>query len=243
MKFSTASLLFILAGAPSAAAFVPSNPNIIHTPKQSATTRLNQSTIKIAQSEELIAAKKELLELLGNKKFQDSVLADPNTKEPVEITTPGVLLGGASSRRRNNNVQYKIQSASNNFEGSTDTFIDLLEPITTTAKIDDTTDGKSRFAGILKQTIPYIPVPFRQRIASLTDGEFVPMRDLFTSPAVSFAYERGWRQGFAAAGFPGPDDEFTMAKEYFAPVVADVGADKAVIVDMSCATGKCCFQQ
>lgn len=61
------------------------------------------------------------------------------------------------------------------------------------------------------------------------------MRDLFTSPSVSFAYERGWRQGFASAGFPGPDQEAEMAMTYFAPSIAK-SKDK-ILVDMSCATG------
>jgi hypothetical protein len=66
------------------------------------------------------------------------------------------------------------------------------------------------------------------------------MRDLFTSPSVSFAYERGWRQGFAAAGFPGADKEFEMANEYFAPVLAKKNdmSGESVLVDMSCATGE-----
>merc|ERR1712071_268249 len=64
-------------------------------------------------------------------------------------------------------------------------------------------------------------------------------RDLFTSPSVSFAYERGWRQGFARAGFPGADREFELAKEYFAPVIARKRSEggESVLVDMSCATG------
>merc|ERR1712194_1000997 len=61
------------------------------------------------------------------------------------------------------------------------------------------------------------------------------------SPSVSFAYERGWRQGFSAAGFPGADEEFELAQEYFdfAPVIRErKGNDEAaVVVDMSCATG------
>jgi ubiquinone/menaquinone biosynthesis C-methylase UbiE len=64
------------------------------------------------------------------------------------------------------------------------------------------------------------------------------MRDLFTNPAVSFAYERGWRQGFASAGFPGPDRENELANDYFAPVVAASSmSSSSVLVDMSCATG------
>merc|ERR1712008_19020 len=43
--------------------------------------------------------------------------------------------------------------------------------------------------------------------------------------------ERGWRQRFASAGFPGADEEYLMVKEYFAPL------DPKTIVDMSCATG------
>jgi ubiquinone/menaquinone biosynthesis C-methylase UbiE len=60
---------------------------------------------------------------------------------------------------------------------------------------------------------------------------------LFTNPSVSFAYERGWRQGFASAGFPGPDKEAELAMEYFAPAVARAEGTN-VLIDMSCATGK-----
>ena len=34
---------------------------------------------------------------------------------------------------------------------------------------------------------------------------------LCRNPLVAFVYERGWRQGFAAAGFPGVDEEVTHA--------------------------------
>ena len=30
------------------------------------------------------------------------------------------------------------------------------------------------------------------------------------NPLVAFVYERGWRQGFAAAGFPGVDEEVSL---------------------------------
>lgn len=45
------------------------------------------------------------------------------------------------------------------------------------------------------------------------------------------AYERGWRQSFAWAGFPGVDKEFEMAMERLQP------AHGQVIVDMSCGSG------
>ncbi|XP_035843339.1 uncharacterized methyltransferase At2g41040, chloroplastic isoform X2 [Helianthus annuus] len=51
------------------------------------------------------------------------------------------------------------------------------------------------------------------------------------SPLVSFLYERGWRQNFRTRGFPGPDEEFNMAQEYFKP------AEGGILVDVSCGSG------
>ncbi|KAJ4959586.1 hypothetical protein NE237_026697 [Protea cynaroides] len=62
--------------------------------------------------------------------------------------------------------------------------------------------------------------------------EFKPNRtELFRSPIVSFLYERGWRQNFSRSGFPGPDEEFKMAQEYFKP------AEGGLLVDVSCGSG------
>ncbi|KAK1437423.1 hypothetical protein QVD17_03214 [Tagetes erecta] len=55
--------------------------------------------------------------------------------------------------------------------------------------------------------------------------------ELFRSPLVSFLYERGWRQNFNRSGFPGPDEEFNMAQEYFKP------AEGGTLVDVSCGSG------
>ncbi|XP_009802104.1 putative methyltransferase At2g41040, chloroplastic [Nicotiana tabacum] len=63
-------------------------------------------------------------------------------------------------------------------------------------------------------------------------SESKPARtELFRSPLVSFLYERGWRQAFNRSGFPGPDEEFKMAQEYFK--VAEGG----VVIDVSCGSG------
>ena len=48
---------------------------------------------------------------------------------------------------------------------------------------------------------------------------------------ISFIYERGWRQNFAQAGFPGPEKEFDMAMNYLAAVKG------GTLVDVSCGTG------
>jgi hypothetical protein len=107
---------------------------------------------------------------------------------------------------------------------------------------DDTDDSnKSRLN--LDAFRVFVPPPLRSVFSSFSSNNnnndsnndknaYIPMRDLFTSPAVSFAYERGWRQGFAAAGFPGADTEYELVRDYFRPL-----NDKSVVVDMSCATG------
>ena len=53
----------------------------------------------------------------------------------------------------------------------------------------------------------------------------------FQNPFVGFVYERGWRQQFARAGFPGPDREFQSAMEFFKPVAGEA------IMDLSCGSG------
>jgi len=54
---------------------------------------------------------------------------------------------------------------------------------------------------------------------------------IFRNPLVSFVYERGWRQGFAWAGFPGEQKEYDMAMDLLQP------AYNEVLLDMSCGSG------
>lgn len=64
-------------------------------------------------------------------------------------------------------------------------------------------------------------------------GESMPAStEIFRTPVVSFLYERGWRQTFSfLGGFPGPEKEFDMMKDYLKPVLG------ASIVDASCGSG------
>ncbi|PSS31644.1 Methyltransferase type 11 protein [Actinidia chinensis var. chinensis] len=64
-------------------------------------------------------------------------------------------------------------------------------------------------------------------------GEAMPAStELFRSPLISFLYERGWRQSFSIwGGFPGPEKEFELIKEYLKPVLG------GNIVDASCGSG------
>lgn len=237
-KFWAVALLLV-ATLYGTGAFLP-HPNL-NAAAASLHTLAAESTLSTdsTKADALQKQKRKLLELIGPKTYKDPVLADPITKEGIEITASKPALGTSSSRR-NMAIPFQVRSPSNRFRGSSDTYLDLLEPV---EKSDNqATEGSSSsspFSAFLQQAIPYIPPNLRGRLSStLTDGEFIPMRDLFTNPAVSFAYERGWRQNFATAGFPGPDAEAQMAMDYFAPVIARVPEDEeSVVVDMSCATG------
>lgn len=61
----------------------------------------------------------------------------------------------------------------------------------------------------------------------------------FQNPLVSFAYERGWRQNFQVNGFPGPDEEYRLAKKFLeAPLASRPdGAEPPVLLDCSCGSG------
>lgn len=69
-------------------------------------------------------------------------------------------------------------------------------------------------------------------VSSLADGDKLIGTTLFQSPAVSFLYERGWRQQFNVNGFPGIDKEFVEVDAFFAPLATD-----DVVLDMSCGSG------
>ncbi|GAX18569.1 hypothetical protein FisN_10Hh230 [Fistulifera solaris] len=182
---------------------------------------LSISPATASNSDRLQAEKSKLLDLLQATPKEDPVLADPLTKEPLTISTSSPFLGGSRYSRQT----YTLQSPSNTYRGTSSTFLDLLQPAS---------EEKSAESSFFKTVVPLIPPPLRSAMAGMND-EYIPMRDLFTSPSVSFAYERGWRQGFRTAGFPGPDQEAEMAMAYFAPSMAK--SDDKVLVDMSCATG------
>lgn len=65
-----------------------------------------------------------------------------------------------------------------------------------------------------------------------TEGPRPTSTSLFQNPLISFAYERGWRQSFAWAGFPGADAEFAQAQEWLLPA-----ARRGVLLDVSCGSG------
>ena len=222
-------ILILFATAPVAQSFVGKLTHSKPLP-----SNLHAATLS-STDDELATQKKKLLGLLKPEPSADPILADPLTKEPlVVIPTSGTILGGQSSP---NKIKYTLKASPNAtvYEGDSLTYINLLEPVDNMKKGDvSREDTRDTF---LKRITPLVPPPLRVAMSAsgLFGDDYVPMRDLFTSPAVSYAYERGWRQGFARAGFPGPDEEANLAMEYFTPSMT--GDSKRVLVDMSCATG------
>jgi len=247
MRFAhAASALLLLASlySPTTEGFVVSKSGV--TTHRTSSTQVYSTTSDETAEEIRLRKKKELLGLLGTGKKSsdvvvpcDPVLADPITKIPLRIEAMGpVLSGEVSSPGIKLSLKPVGEEGGAEYMGRTNTFYNLLEPVeeTTSSSSDDGTGPA--LSETLDQLRVFIPPPLRSALATagvFNSEDYVPMRDLFTSPSVSFAYERGWRQGFAQGGFPGADEEYKMVREYFEPVTVGMGA--TTVVDMSCATG------
>eukprot|EP00257_Ricinus_communis_P024763 XP_025012177.1 uncharacterized methyltransferase At1g78140, chloroplastic isoform X2 [Ricinus communis] len=67
--------------------------------------------------------------------------------------------------------------------------------------------------------------------ASKYDDAMPLATEFFRLSLISFLYERGWRQNFIWGGFPGPEKEFELIKDYLKPVLG------GNIIDASCGSG------
>ena len=93
------------------------------------------------------------------------------------------------------------------------------------------TDGgfpAALFSTLSSFGLPLPPLPSTD--ASLNQ----PGTRIFQSPLVAYAYERGWRQGFSVAGFPGVEREFQIALGY---TEAAHAVGEGILIDMSCGSG------
>ncbi|PKA60498.1 putative methyltransferase [Apostasia shenzhenica] len=85
-----------------------------------------------------------------------------------------------------------------------------------------------------KKEYQYNGTYFDLTVASALDdySETMPAAtEIFRTSLVSFLYERGWRQNFVWGGFPGPEKEFEMAKNFLKPTSG------GTVVDASCGSG------
>lgn len=124
-----------------------------------------------------------------------------------QCQTPTTLKASSCS---NCGAPFKMNSAG---------FTDLTPDATATKKkATNTLSSNPLFSSALASAGVQLPgMPVRQ--------------ELFRSPFVSFLYERGWREGFNQAGFPGIEKEFDMVMEYFKD------AENKTVMDLSCGSG------
>jgi ubiquinone/menaquinone biosynthesis C-methylase UbiE len=178
----------------------------------------------------LQSVKDKLLGIVQPTTRVDDVFADPVTKRPLTVTASVQTVFGDAPAVQS----FTLKSDTATYEGSSDLYVNLLEPVNDDSTNTENTSKQQYKRQLYTALLPFVPPPLRSAMSSdnADTNTYIPMRDLFTSPAVSFAYERGWRQGFAQAGFPGADAEAKLALDYFAAVPR-----KQVLVDMSCATG------
>ncbi|EWM24600.1 phosphatidylethanolamine n [Nannochloropsis gaditana] len=92
-----------------------------------------------------------------------------------------------------------------------------------------------------------VPAEERMQVPFFSPSAIVT-QELFRSPLTSFLYERGWRDNFKTAGFPGIDEEFRDLEAFFAPL-SDAGSEseregeqqrrsgRGTVIDLSCGSG------
>ncbi|KAJ4701317.1 putative S-adenosylmethionine-dependent methyltransferase [Melia azedarach] len=98
----------------------------------------------------------------------------------------------------------------------------------------DSAAGSSLQCNTCKKTYSGQETHFDLTAASGTKGygeSMPPATEFFRIPLISFLYERGWRQNFVLGGFPGPEKEFELMKDYLKPVLG------GNIIDASCGSG------
>lgn len=89
----------------------------------------------------------------------------------------------------------------------------------------------AEYADLLETSGRSSGLTLEELAAELRDAwESRTQTQLFRSPFTAFLYERGWRQNFQNAGFPGIETEYEEVDAFFGP-------DAGVVVDMSCGSG------
>jgi len=168
------------------------------------------------------------------KSALDGVLCCPVSFQPLKPTFTGSVTGVECS---SNGLVYK------NID---DTFLDLTpasgKPASVLMEKASGTQNKR-----VNSLVPAEVIALADTIQKASGGRLRPaelLRDGYTgdrlglgtstfqNPLVSGIYERGWRQSFARAGFPGPEKEFETAQKWLLPA-----AMNGVLVDASCGSG------
>jgi len=91
-------------------------------------------------------------------------------------------------------------------------------------------DSNTAYADLVPRE-PFEMDKLGSQIADELFSVFSAQTGMFRGPLLPFLYERGWRQQFKNAGFPGIEKEFAEVQEYFTP------ANGGIVVDLSCGSG------
>jgi len=92
------------------------------------------------------------------------------------------------------------------------------------------TDADAMYVDLVAQ-VPTELDNIDSQIADEIRNTFSAQTGMFRSPLLPFLYERGWRQNFRRAGFPGIDKEFTEVQQFFTPAIG------GTVIDLSCGSG------
>ena len=131
-------------------------------------------------------------------------------------------------------------------DGVSDTTVNLVCPETKEILLD-----RTRYYGFVKERVLVAPTSGRKfdvkrGYADLTISEEVdkPLWEitnrerissrLFQNPFLPFIYERGYRQNFQNAGFPGIEKEYAEVEDFFLDGIERKGG---VVLDLSCGSG------
>ncbi|KOO30692.1 s-adenosylmethionine-dependent methyltransferase [Chrysochromulina tobinii] len=147
-------------------------------------------------------APKATLRSLFDRTSTDDVLADPISKQPLRAEV--TVVGGLRRERcvSQDGIRYPVNRL----------YADLVP-----------TSGRS------EESLTIGIDELREELVDAWGSRV--QTGLFRSPLTAFLYERGWRQNFKAAGFPGIDVEFNEVQRWFRPAAG------GVVVDMSCGSG------
>ena len=107
--------------------------------------------------------------------------------------------------------------------------------------LSETGSGATNIRKYAIRPLSYIDLTIQEEVGKplweISDRERISSR-LFQNPIMSSFYERGYRQNFQNAGFPGIDKEYAEAEKFFLENVnGSGGSSKPVVLDLSCGSG------
>ncbi|KAH9806588.1 methyltransferase 11 domain-containing protein [Citrus sinensis] len=202
------------AAASSSSSLFPKYPCLSrNSPRLPQSLRFS-STIRAVTLQPVKSERNQTLELEGDL-FSCPICYEPLIRKgPTGLTLGAIYRSGFKCRKCDKTYSSK------------DNYLDL----TVISGLKDYTEVKPASTELFRCVLVILAF-FHEKFDFENLMPSVNQQDPIGSPFVSFLYERGWRQNFNRSGFPGPDEEFKMAQEYFK------SAQGGLLVDVSCGSG------